>query len=96
VDAASADVNEDGNIIFGWVDNAGTGTAKENDTVILVAYFPEQKEAVFQFSEAKRIHGYALLEIGSKKGVSETWLGFLSADGKNAANSVYTVRVTLI
>lgn len=95
VDAASADVNDEGNIIFGWADNAGTGTAKENDTAILVAYFPEQKEAVFQFSEAKRIDGYALLEMGSKKGVVETWLGFLSADEKNAANSVYTGRVSL-
>jgi hypothetical protein len=34
--------------------------------------------------------------VDSKKGIAETWLGFLSADEKNAANSVYTGRVTLI
>ena len=95
-DVAAADVNEEGNSIFGWADNAGTGTAKENDTAILVAYFPEQKDAVFQFSEAKRIDAFALLHLSSKKGVAETWLGFLSADGKNAANSVYTGRPSLI
>ncbi|HSV10221.1 MAG TPA: DUF6266 family protein [Hanamia sp.] len=96
VDAASVDVNDEGNIIFGWADNAGTGTAKGNDTAILVAYFPETKEAVFQFSDATRNDGFAVLEVDSKKGIAETWLGFLSADEKNAANSVYTGRVTLI
>ena len=96
VDAASADVDEEGNIIFGWADNAGTGTAKGNDRAILVAYFPESKEAVFQFSDATRNDGFAVLEVDSKKGIAETWLGFLSADEKNAANSVYTGSVTLI
>jgi hypothetical protein len=62
----------------------------------LVAYFPESKEAVFQFSDATRNDGYAVLEVYSKKGTAETWLGFLSADEKNAANSMYTGRVTLV
>jgi hypothetical protein len=95
VDAASADVDEEGNIIFGWADNAGTGTAKGNDTAILVAYFPESKEAVFQFSDATRNDGFAVLEMDSKKGIAETWLGFLSADEKNAANSVHTGRIKI-
>jgi len=46
----------------------------------LVAYFPERKEAVFQFSDATRNDGYAVLEVDSKKGIAETWLGFLSTD----------------
>jgi len=33
--------------------------------------------------------------MDSKKGVVETWLGFLSADEKNAANSVYSGRVEI-
>ena len=95
VDAASADVNDEGNIIFGWADNAGTGTAKGNDTAILVAFFPESKEAVFTFSHTTRNDGFAVLEVNSKKGIAETWLGFLSADEKNAANSVYAGRVSI-
>ena len=85
----------EGNIVFNWTDNAGTGTAKGNDKAVLVAYFPESREAVFQFSEAIRSDGYAILELNSKKGVAETWLGFLSADEKNAANSIYTGRVNV-
>ena len=96
VDSAAAMVNVEGNIIFNWMDNAGTGMAKGNDKAVLVAYFPESKEAVYQFSDATRDDGYALLEMDSKKGVAETWLGFLSADEKNAANSVYTGQLELI
>jgi hypothetical protein len=93
-EAVSA-VDGEGNLIFNWADNSGTGTAKGNDKAILVAWFPETKEAVFQFSETTRSDGYATLTLNSKKGIAETWLGFLSADGKNAANSVYTGKVNV-
>jgi hypothetical protein len=99
VDFATTHINTAGDIVFTWDDNAGTGTAKANDTAILVAYFPAFEEAylraVFQFSEATRNAGNAVLQLNGKKGVAETWLGFLSADGKNAANSVHTGRVLL-
>jgi hypothetical protein len=93
VDDASASINEDGDIVFVWTDNTGTGTAKANDKAILVAWFSERKEVVFEFSDATRNDGYAILEMNSQSGIVETWLGFLSADGKNAANSVYTGRL---
>lgn len=99
VDVATTHVNADGNIVFTWHDNAGTGTAKANDTAILVAYFPAcsrpDLRAVFQFSEVKRNAGEAVLQMNVTKGAAETWLGFLSADGKNAANSIYAGRVLL-
>jgi hypothetical protein len=95
VDFATTHLNADGDIVFSWQDNAGTGTAKGNDTAILVAYFPGGKDAVFQFSEATRSAGNAVLAMNRKKGVAETWLGFLSADEKNAANSVYAGRVEI-
>jgi len=95
VDYASALVNEGGDILFTWIDNTGTGTAKENDKAIMVAYFPESKEAVYQFSDATRNDGHALLEMDSKRGAVVTWIGFLSADEKNAANSVYAGSIKL-
>ena len=94
VEFAAATVNEEGNIVFNWTNNTGTGTAKANDKAILVAYFPESKEAVYQFSDATRNGGHAILEINYKEGSIETWLGFLRADEKNAANNVYTGRVS--
>ena len=95
VDYASALVNEEGNILFTWTDNTGTGTAKENDTAILVAFFPGSKQAVYKFSEATRKDGKAVLEMDSIKGAAETWIGFLSADEKNAANSTYAGSILL-
>jgi len=89
VDTASASFDEQSIITFTWTDNSGDGTAKKNDRAILVAYFPESKQAVFSFSDAERKDGIAVLETGSAKGISQTWLGFLSADESNAANSVY-------
>jgi len=95
VDLAETIVDGDGNIVFNWIDNTGTGNAKGNDKAILVAYFPESEEAVFTFTDIIRSEGHAILQMNSKKGSAETWLGFLSADEKNAANSVYTGKVEL-
>ncbi len=92
---ASALANDDGNIIFSWADNTGVGTAKENDRVLLVAYFPESKEAVYTISDAIRKDGNAVLQTDLKKGAAETWIGFVSADETLAADSVYTGRIVL-
>jgi hypothetical protein len=95
VNHASALVNDEGNIAFTWTDNSGDGTAKKNDKAILVAYFPESQEAVFSFSDAERKDGTALLIAGTIKGTVHTWLGFLSADEANVANSVYTGELVI-
>ena len=95
VEYASALVNEEGNIVFTWIDNSGDGTAKKNDRAIIVAYFPESKQAVFAFSDVERKDEMAILGTGSVKGAVQTWLGFLSADETHAANSVYTGELVI-
>ena len=57
VDLAETIVDADENIVFNWMDNAGTGNAKGNDKAILVAYFPESKEAAFTFTDITRLGG---------------------------------------
>ena len=76
-------------ISFSWMNNSGIGTAKANDKAVLVAFFPKTGKATFAFSDATRQQQTAVLELYSQSGIAETWLGFLSADEKNAANSVY-------
>jgi Family of unknown function (DUF6266) len=95
VDYASALVNDESNITFTWTDNSGDGTAKKNDMAVMVAYFPESKQAVYAFGDAERKDGMEVLETGSIKGAAQTWLGFLSADETNAANSVYTGKLLI-
>jgi len=64
---ASALANDDDNIVFSWADNTGTGAAKEDDKVLLVAYFPESKEAVYGITDAIRKDGKAVLPMKSMK-----------------------------
>lgn len=92
---ASALATGEGNIVFSWHDNTGIGTAKEDDRVLLVAYFPESKEVVYTISDAIRKDGTAVLQMDVKKGAAETWIGFVSADETLAADSVYTGRIIL-
>jgi hypothetical protein len=93
---AEVAVDTEGNMLFAWTDNTGMGTAKANDKVILVAYFPELKQAITSIGKATRNEGQAFLETSIMKGyTAETWIGFLSNDEKNAADSVYTGTVTL-
>ncbi len=92
---ASALVNEDGNIVYSWTDNTGTGTAKEDDKVLMVAYFPESKQAIFEISKATRKNCTAILQMNLKKGVAETWMGFINADQTNASDSAYTGSIII-
>lgn len=93
---ASTAVSSDGTILFGWEDNTGTGAAKATDKVVLVAYFPETRRAVFTIGTAIRKDGQSLLDISGIQGqAAETWIGFLSNDEAHAANSTYCGRVDL-
>lgn len=93
---AEVAVDTEGNMLFAWTDNTGMGTAKANDKVILVAYFPELKQAITSIGSATRNAGQALLETSMRTGyAAETWIGFLSNDEKSAADSVYTGTVGL-
>ena len=93
---AEVAVDTEGNMLFAWTDNTGMGTAKANDKVILVAYFPELKQAITSIGSATRNAGQALLETSMRTDyAAETWIGFLSNDEKSAADSVYTGTVGL-
>jgi hypothetical protein len=93
---ATASLNTPGDILFCWTDNTGTGTARENDKAIFVAYFPDIQQAVFSTGNALRGDGQGVLAAAVMQGYScETWMGFLSNDEMDAANSVYAGRVDL-
>jgi hypothetical protein len=93
---AEVTTNGAGNLQFTWVNNTGDGTAKASDKVILVAYFPVMNQIIFSLDAAQRSSGTALLTTSINKGlVAETWMGFLSADEKTAADSVYTGQLVV-
>jgi hypothetical protein len=61
-----------------------------------VAYFPARKQAVFSIGDAKRSDAKVSLVVGNRTGeICETWIGFLSHDEKDAANSSYCGRIPM-
>ena len=90
---AATGLDADGNLVFTWADNSTEGTAKENDIAVAVAYFPgNQVRLIYSLDAAKREAGFATLVIPDENrgSIAETWIGFVSADGQIASNSVYT------
>jgi hypothetical protein len=93
---AAASVDSNGNVVFAWSNNAGTGTAKDTDKAVLVAYCNSLKQAVYIVSDSSRADGMGVLNTQFLQGNTiETWMGFICADGKDAADSVYTGIVEL-
>jgi hypothetical protein len=97
-EAQSAKVTKKPNNVlqFNFIDNSADGIASAKDTVILVAYAPEIKQAVFGLYNGFRKDKKASLNVAALKGNSvETWIGFLSADGQDASDSVWVGRVAM-
>ena len=93
---ASATITRDGDILFKWSDNSEIKTAKTNDKVMLVTYFPATKQIVYTLHAATRVGCQALLPFNKYRGkIAETWIGFVSHDGKDAGDSAYAGRVHL-
>ena len=86
-----------GNIGFTWTDNSGTGKAKPGDKVILVAYCEELFCCAYSSGSATRSAGSSTLKVPGLTGRKvHTYIGFLSADGKDIASSIYTGEIQLL
>ena len=85
-----------GTVNFNWVNNSGVGKAQPTDTSVLVVYSADRNQCIYTTAGAARSAGSASISVPAFKGLNvETYIGFLSADGKNIASSVYTGQVTV-
>lgn len=84
-------------INYAWVDNTGTGKAKATDLTILVVYCESTNQSLYVVGGAARSIGTDTLNVANFKGkLVETYLGFISADGREVASSMYTGQVTVL
>jgi hypothetical protein len=84
------------NINFSWTDNSGTGDAASTDKAILVVYCDSLKAAIYTTAGPDRSAGAGSLNATNFSGKTvETYVGFISEDGKMIANSFYTGQITL-
>jgi hypothetical protein len=85
-----------GAIDFTWTDNSGTGKAMATDQALLVCYCADLKQVEWLLNGAKRSDAAGSLSVSQFAGKQvQTWMGFISADGKYIANSVFTGQFTV-
>ena len=83
-------------ITFAWTDNAGVGIAKATDKAILAVYCPAMNLCIYTTGSAVRSALTDTIDVSTFTGkVVETYIGFISEDGKNVATSLYTGQLTV-
>ena len=93
---AIVSVSNAGGILLKWTNNSGIGTAKENDKVIIITYFPAIKKMMYTLHTATRVSCRATLQIDNMKGLTaKAWIGFLTEDEQDAGDVVYVGKVDL-
>jgi hypothetical protein len=86
-----------GTVTYQWQDNSGTGKAQPTDASILVVYCPSRNQCIYTTTGATRSTGGDALLVQAFSGLAvQTYIGFISADGKSVASSVYTGQLTVL
>lgn len=83
-------------VSFSWTDNSGVGIAKPTDKAILAGYCPAFNQCIYTTGSASRNALTDELNLSTFSGqLVETYIGFVSQDGRNIASSLYTGQVTV-
>jgi hypothetical protein len=80
-----------GSIEFSWDDNSGVGSAKQTDKALIAIVNPAKGEAITDTAGAERQEGTQTVALPADWAGDEVqvYLGFISEDNKEVANSVY-------
>lgn len=87
-----------GNTInFTWTDNTGVGKAKANDLAMLLVYCAALNLSIYTTGSAARSAGSDTLDVSTFAGQTvDTYIAFISADGRSIASSIYTGELTVV
>ena len=86
-----------GAIEFRWDDNSGVNDAKQTDKALIAIVNDERGEVITDSEGAERTAGTQSIAMPARWSgdTVETYLGFISEDGKEVANSVYLGSITV-
>ena len=86
-----------GVVTLNWADNSGSGTAAATDKALIVVLNPARAESVFDTGGNQRVAGTEDITVPADwVGESvEVFLGFITEDGKDVANSSYLGSVVV-
>ena len=91
VSGGTAEPLAGGKVKFTWQNNTGIGTAKATDRCIPVVWGGEYNEAIFLIGGTSRDSQEMTLDCPSLINETvQTWLAFISADGRKVSTSVNT------
>jgi hypothetical protein len=81
---------------WNWKDNSLVGSAKPTDKMLLAAYCPALNQCIYTTGSASRDALTDSLDLTSFSGKEvHTWIGAISENGQNVADSFYTGMVTV-
>lgn len=87
----------DGKVTFTWNDNSGVGNTSAADRAMPLVFNSTRNEAIYNRAGDERAMGSTLLNLPAHWVGDEIhlYLGFVSDDGMNVANSVYLGKKTV-
>jgi Family of unknown function (DUF6266) len=86
----------EGKLEFSWTDNSGTGKAKATDKAFAAVYNEELKDWEYELNLATRGEGICVLDASLLKGKPvHGYLGFITEDGRDVTDTIYTGLVNL-
>lgn len=95
---ARVEMAQPGLLRFLWDQDPSHKYQRGQDQVMLLAYMPQQENAFYILSGARRAAGQEVLEVptGEAGKVLETYIAFISDDRKQVSLSTYTGQVSII
>jgi hypothetical protein len=86
-----------GKLVFSWTDNGGLGRALATDKAFVAVYSETLKHWAFITDTAARNAGIYTLDATAFSGQAvQTYLGFISANGRFVSNSLFTGVVNVL
>jgi len=92
-----AAVGDDRSVVYTWTDNSGMGKAGPDDITLLFVYCEAINQCNYRIGDATRNNGTVTYDLRPYKGqIIQTWLAFISADGKDISPGVFTGELTIL
>ena len=86
----------EGKLEFSWTDNSGTGKAKATDKAFAAVYNEELNDWEYDLNLSTRGEGICVLDATLLKGKPvHGYLGFITEDGRDVTDTIYTGLVNL-
>jgi len=94
---ASVAASSGATVTFNWNDNSGTSAANTTDKALLAVVNPEKSEAVLDTDGARRSDTTMSVNMPANWAgeTVHTYMGFVSEDGREVANSAYLGAITV-